>query len=85
MVEKNNIVVLQADLTNESPEIEHWLKKFNSISIPLTTIFSASRPTEPFVLRDVYTKSKLLKYLEKAVAETRQAGVLTRTSANVVR
>ncbi len=85
MVEENDIVVLKADLTNESPELERWLEKFGSISIPLTAIFSATRPTEPFVLRDVYTKSKLLRQLEKAVAETRQAHAPAATSAKAIR
>jgi len=44
------------------------LKKYDSISIPLTVILPADRPNEPIVLRDLYLKSTLLEKLQEAAA-----------------
>lgn len=67
LVEEHGVVPLYADYTNESDEIRRWLEKFDSISVPLTVIFPADRPTKPIVLRDVYTQRTLLEKLREAV------------------
>ncbi|MEX2288189.1 MAG: thioredoxin family protein [Planctomycetaceae bacterium] len=68
LVQKHNFVTLSADYTYESPEIDAWLKKFESISVPLTVIFPANRPNQPIIIRDAYTKRTLLQKLNEAVA-----------------
>jgi suppressor for copper-sensitivity B len=55
-----------ADFTNEPPELQRWLQKFQQNGVPLTVIFSADRPNEPIVLPGVYTQGKLLESLKDA-------------------
>lgn len=74
LIEKHGIVTLKADWTHESPEIARWLKRFDSISIPLTVVFPAGRPTQPTVIRDLYTKSELHRVLNQAVSRPRGKG-----------
>ncbi len=63
-------MTLRADWTEYSPLITEWLKKYDSISIPLTVILPADRPNEPIVLRDLYLKSTLLEKLKEATTPT---------------
>ena len=67
LIEQHDIVTLYADYTHQSPEIKRWLEKFDSVSVPLTVIFPGNQPNRPIVIRDVYTKTKLLKTLNAAV------------------
>jgi thiol:disulfide interchange protein len=69
LVEKHNVVPLYADYTHDSPEIERWLGRFESVSVPLTVIFPAGRPNQPIIIRDHYTQSTLLEKLQEAVDE----------------
>lgn len=66
LVEELRVVTLLADNTHGVPEIEAWLDRFQSISVPLTVIFPGAAPEKPILLRDVYTKSRLLESLRKA-------------------
>lgn len=66
LVEELGVVPLYADMTEHSPEMQAVLEKFGSISVPLTVIFPADRPNEPIVLRDVFTKARLLEALRDA-------------------
>ena len=66
LVHRNGIVPLLADFTRQDPEIRAWLAKFNSVSVPLTVILPAGRPTEPILLRDTYRQATLLAALAKA-------------------
>jgi thiol:disulfide interchange protein len=75
IVQKHNFATLAADYTYESPEIDAWLKKFESISVPLTVIFPANRPNEPIIIRDAYTKGTLLQKLNEAVAPVGNASL----------
>jgi cytochrome c biogenesis protein CcdA/thiol-disulfide isomerase/thioredoxin len=68
-VEEHNVLTLKADWTDRSEEIKATLAKVNSSSIPVTVIFSPTRPKEPIVLRDVYFQSTLLESLQAAVSE----------------
>ena len=69
LVKKHNIVTIQADWTDSSPEIKSWLKeKYGSVSIPLTAIYPAGPSSEPIVLRDVYTQDMLLEKLHEALS-----------------
>lgn len=69
-VNAHGIITLKADYTDFSEEITEWLERFDSTSIPVTAVFSPARPTEPLLIRDVYTQSTLLDVLETAASET---------------
>jgi len=66
MVRRNRVVCLLADYTHYDEQIEAWLKKFGSISVPLTVVVPGRDPLRPIVLRDIYSKRTLLKALEEA-------------------
>src|SRR5690606_28919705 len=66
-VEQHGIVALKADYTDYSQEITDWLDRFDRQGIPLTVIFPADRPNEPILLDGLFTESKLLDTLGKAV------------------
>jgi suppressor for copper-sensitivity B len=83
-VSNHNIKTLKADYTNLSDEITAWLDRFDSTSIPVTAVFSPGRPTEPLLIRDVYTQSTLLEVLETAASET-QSEVRTASLDRAVR
>jgi len=83
-VSEHNVKTLKADYTNFSDEITQWLERFDSTSIPVTAVFSPGRPTEPLLIRDVYTQSTLLEVLETATSES-QGAVRTASLEGVVR
>lgn len=66
VVERNGIVPLLADWTDENKEIEIALRELNANSIPVLAIYPAGRPEDVIVLRDLITKRQLLEALEKA-------------------
>ncbi|MFK7819250.1 MAG: protein-disulfide reductase DsbD family protein, partial [Planctomycetaceae bacterium] len=68
VVKDNDIVPLYADYTHANAEIKKWLDKFESISVPLTVIFPNGETKNPIVLRDAYTKGRLLKTLKEVVS-----------------
>ena len=65
VVEKNAIVPMLADWTDESEEIKQRLAELESNSIPLLAIYPAGKPGEVIVLRDVISESQLLKALRR--------------------
>jgi hypothetical protein len=48
------------------------LNRLGSDGIPTLAVFSPARPTEPIVLRDVWSQSTLIEQLETVVAENSQ-------------
>ncbi|HXY37158.1 MAG TPA: thioredoxin family protein [Planctomycetaceae bacterium] len=82
LVEKNNIVPLLADFTDESEEIHRWLQKFRQNGVPLTVIFPPGK-AKPIVLTGVYTQGELLEALRHAVEPIPSASV--ETTESVVR
>ncbi|MDA0834965.1 MAG: thioredoxin family protein [Planctomycetota bacterium] len=80
-VNEHDVVTLMADYTQESPEIKAWLDRFQSKSVPLTVVFPASDYKRPIVIRDVYTKSKLLSKLDQAVNRAASADAKTSTAS----
>ncbi|MDD8042419.1 MAG: thioredoxin family protein [Verrucomicrobiota bacterium] len=66
-VETHGIIPLKADWTDRNEEIRLMLERLDSVSVPLTAIFPADRPTQPIVLRDTFRKSTLLEKLNEAV------------------
>ncbi|MFQ5731490.1 MAG: hypothetical protein ACE5KM_06010 [Planctomycetaceae bacterium] len=68
LVQKHNVVTLRADWTKPNRAVEDALKRFDSISIPLTVIYRAGSTDDPIILRDVYSRATLLEKLEEAAA-----------------
>ena len=68
---------MRADWTKPNKEIEDALKRFDSISIPLTVIYRADSPDDPIILRDVYSQSTLLEKLEEAASSKGKASSAT--------
>jgi thiol:disulfide interchange protein len=68
VVEKNQIVPMLADWTDESEMIKERLAELNSKSIPLLAIYPAGKPGEVIVLRDVITEKQLVTALAEAGA-----------------
>lgn len=66
LIDQMGAIPLVADYTDRSPAIEAWLRRFDSISVPLTVIFPARDPQRPILLRDAYTESKLHEKLRSA-------------------
>jgi suppressor for copper-sensitivity B len=65
-VKTHNIVCLQADYTDESPEIKAWLKRFNAAGVPLTVIFPPGEKARGIPFDGAFTQSGLLTALEQA-------------------
>jgi thiol:disulfide interchange protein DsbD len=61
-----NVVLLRADLSQENPPATALNEKLGSQSIPVLAIFAPSRPTEPVVLRDTYSPSRVIQEIAHA-------------------
>ncbi|MBL9124262.1 MAG: thioredoxin family protein, partial [Planctomycetaceae bacterium] len=66
LVNSNRVVPLVADWTDGSDEIKDVLNQLGSNTIPVYAIFSAERPNEPIVLRDLVTKKQVIAALTEA-------------------
>ena len=68
LVEKNNVVTLEADYTgtDKEAELDAMRKRFQFNVLPLYLIFPAGRPDEPIRLDGLITKGQILRALEKA-------------------
>jgi len=62
----DGVVPLVADWTDGSDEIKDVLNQLGSNTIPVYAIFSAERPNEPIVLRDLVTKKHVIAALTAA-------------------
>ncbi len=61
---KNNIVLVRADWTRPSKEIDNFLKKYNRFGIPLNAFFSSKYP-EGILLSEILSEKELLNSIEK--------------------
>ncbi len=61
---KNNIVLVRADWTRPSKEIDIFLKKYNRFGIPLNAFFSSKYP-EGILLSEILSKKQILNSIEK--------------------
>ena len=59
-----NMVFMVADITRKRPVEEELMSRLGSRSIPFLGIFPGDNPRNPFVLRDIYSKSDVLKILD---------------------
>ena len=62
---KKRVVLMKADITRKRPVAEALMERLGSRSIPFLGIFPGEDPYRPWILRDIYSKSSLLKILEK--------------------
>jgi thiol:disulfide interchange protein len=72
-IEQRRVVTLKADWTRFSPDVTNALRALGSDSIPIYAIFSADRPHEPLVLRDLISRRQVLEALDMA-GPSREAG-----------
>lgn len=66
VIEEHGIIPVYADYTHRSPEIKKWLDHFDSISIPLTVIVPQGDLKRAIILRDTFSKKRLLEALKEA-------------------
>lgn len=67
LIEKNQVVPMLADWTDESPTIKKALHDLGYNSIPLLAIWPAeSKDAKPIILSDLISQSQVLDALEKA-------------------
>lgn len=65
IINKKGILTLKADLTSPNPDAEKLLHHLGSRSVPFLAIFSGTNPNEPFIMRDILNKSRVISALEK--------------------
>ncbi len=64
----HDLVLLQADMTQENPAAETLLRKLGSNSIPVVALFPAGdESAAPLVLRDLFTASQLQQALQQTI------------------
>jgi thiol:disulfide interchange protein DsbD len=59
-------LLLRADLSSDNPPATLLNHELGGEAIPVLAIFSPSRPLEPVVLRDIYSKDELIGEVRKA-------------------
>lgn len=59
------LAYFRADMTRDNPDAEALLSALGSSSIPVVAIFRAGRPSEPLVLRDLFTPGQLREALRQ--------------------
>lgn len=62
--EKSNALLLKADLSSDNPPASDLNAKLGGKSIPTLAIFHPAAPTTPTVLRDSYTKDRVINALK---------------------
>ena len=73
LVKEHNIIPLYADWTRANPEIDKYLERFDSISIPLTVIIPEGEIDNAVILRDAFTQGVMTKAIKKAVSNRKVA------------
>jgi suppressor for copper-sensitivity B len=66
IVEKNQVVAMEADMTDYPAHIKEKLIELDSISIPVLAIYKPGDTENPIVLRDVLSESDVVKALQEA-------------------
>lgn len=66
VIQEQGIVPLLADWTDRGPAIKEKLRQLESASIPVLAIYPAESPEEPIILRDIVTKSQVIRSLREA-------------------
>jgi len=63
---KRNVLLLKADISSGHPTAELLLRKLDSAAIPLLAVFSPKEPRRPVVLRDLYSRERVINAVEAA-------------------
>lgn len=66
LVEKNDVIVMEADMTDYPAHIKEKLIKLDSISIPVLAIYKPGDTENPIVLRDTLLEAQVLEALNQA-------------------
>lgn len=66
LIEKNEVITMEADMTDYPPHIKEKLIKLQSISIPVLAIYKPGDTENPIVLRDVLQEHQVLEALTQA-------------------
>lgn len=67
-VEKYGVALLQADWTNEDPDISRVLQSFNRSGVPLYILYPADPAAEPLVLPQILTQSMVVNAMAQTAA-----------------
>ncbi len=66
---EKHVLLLKADITAGNPVAEKMLEKLGGRSIPFLAIFSPEKPTRPVVLRDWYSRERVMGEVERGGRE----------------
>jgi suppressor for copper-sensitivity B len=66
-VEKNNIIAMKADFTDESPEIKKWIAHFKKSGVPILVVFPPGESREPIITDGIVTQGQVIEILEQAM------------------
>jgi thiol:disulfide interchange protein DsbD len=64
--QKNNVLLLKADLSTDNPPATLLNRELGGEAIPVLAVFAPSRPYEPVVLRDSYSQQRVIDEVGKA-------------------
>ena len=62
--DKNEIILVRADWTKPSKEIDNYLKKYNKFGIPFNAFFS-SKYRNGLILSEILSKKQILSSIDK--------------------
>jgi thiol:disulfide interchange protein DsbD len=65
-VARNSVVMMQADWTDEAPEVTQFLDWFGFRQVPVVAVFPAGNPNNPIWFTGWYTQQDILDALAKA-------------------
>ncbi len=72
-LEKHQVAIMKADITEPGTEAQALLEKLGSRSIPFAAVFPAGAQfSAPVALRDIYTPDELISAIEQAAARSEQ-------------
>jgi thiol:disulfide interchange protein len=65
LIKKKNALALKVDMTMPDPVQDSLLHSLGSRSIPFLAIIPGDRPNEPVIMRDLLTKGKVVREIER--------------------
>jgi thiol:disulfide interchange protein DsbD len=65
LIRKKNVLALKVDMTMPNIVQDSLLHSLGSRSIPFLALFPGDRPNEPVIMRDILTKGKVIRELNK--------------------
>lgn len=67
-LEELNVILIKADKTQESPEIDADLARFGRFGLPVNLVYPADPEAPPIIMPETITAEKALEALEQAEA-----------------